>query len=115
MDSSIMTIFYSLISLLSPLLIFIASCYYISKKRSADAVLLIIGSGMSLLLSITYNVLMPYLMSAGNLPASEVTQYYKILGVAGFIGGIFFAVGLFMLIYNTVNSNKIVANQFPLH
>lgn len=113
MDNSITSIIFSLVSLVSPLFVFIASCYYLAKQGKADAVLLFIGSGVALLLNIFYNVLMPYLIRVGSMPVAEVTQYYTITGVIGFIAGVCFATGLFILIYNTVNKNKIVANQFP--
>jgi len=104
---------FSLVSLVSPLFVFIASCYYISKNAKVDAILLFIGSGVALLLNIFYGVVMPYLVRNNSMPVSEVTKYYTILGVVSFIAGICFATGLFLLIYNTVNRNKIADNQFP--
>lgn len=114
MDTSVTSIINILVSLISPLLIFIAVCYYISKSKKADALLLFTGSGISLVLNVVYLVIMPYFIRANYMPVSEVTQYYSILGIVGIIGGILFATGLFILIYNTVNTKKIVAQQFPL-
>ncbi|MDN3587689.1 hypothetical protein QWY86_13485 [Pedobacter aquatilis] len=113
MDSSITSIFFSLVSLISPLFVFIASCYYISKNTKVDAILLFIGSGVALILNIFYSVVMPYLVQNSGMPVSEVTQYYTALGVVSFIAGLCFATGLFLLIYNTVKSNKTADNQFP--
>lgn len=113
MENSITPILFSLVSLISPLFIFIASCYYLIKQGKADAVLLFIGSGVGLLLNIFYSVLMPYLIRVGSMPVSEAARYYTFTGVISFIAGVCFATGLFILIYNTVNANKITANQFP--
>ena len=113
MDNSITSMLFSLVSLISPLFVFIASCYYISKNAKVDAILLFIGSGVALLLNIFYSVVMPYLVQNNGMPVSEVTRYYSLLGVVSFIAGICFATGLFLLIYNTVNANKTTNNQFP--
>lgn len=110
MDFSIL---YSLVSIIAPLLIFIAACYYISKKRSTDAILLFLGASIALVLNIIYEIIMPYLVRVNSLAVTEVTKYYTVLGIIGFIGGLLFAAGLFLLIYNTVNANKFIANQFP--
>ncbi|WP_316737916.1 hypothetical protein [Pedobacter aquatilis] len=115
MDSSITSIFFSLISLISPLFVFIASCYYISKNVKVDAILLFIGSGVALLLNVFYSVVMPYLVQNSGMPVSEVTRYYTILGVISFIAGLCFATGLFLLIYNTVNKKNIAPHQFPIN
>jgi len=113
MDNSITSMLFSLVSLISTLFVFIASCYYISKNAKVDAILLCIGSGVALLLNIFYSVVMPYLVQNNGMPVSEVTRYYSILGVVSFIAGICFAAGLFLLIYNTVNANITTNNQFP--
>lgn len=113
MDNSITSMLFSLVSLISPLFVFIASCYYISKNAKIDAILLFIGSGVALLLNIFYSLVMPYIVQNNGVPVSEVTQYYSILGVVSFIAGLCFATGLFLLIYNTVNRNKTANNQFP--
>lgn len=106
---------FSLVSLISPLFVFIASCYYISKNTKIDAVLLFIGSGVALLLNIFYSVVMPYLVQNNAMPVSEVTRYYTVLGVVSFIAGLCFATGLFMLIYNTVNKKDMATHQFPIN
>lgn len=108
-----MTTLYSLVSIISPLILFIASCYYISKQVKADSILLLIGSGMSLLLSGFYRLVIPFFMQSRGLSVAETTSYYTIAGIIGFFAGICFAIGFFMLINNTVNGNKGFSNQFP--
>lgn len=108
-----MTTLYSLVSIISPLIVFIACIYYISKQVKADSILLLIGSGMSLLLTGFYTFIMPYFMQSRGLSITETTSYYTIAGIISFFSGICFAVGLFILINNTVNANKSFPNQFP--
>ncbi len=112
MNSPFLQLLFTLVSIISPLLVFIASCIYISKIARADAVFLCVGSGISLLLSGTYYWLMPYLMKNSSLSAPEVSFYYSVLGIIGFIGGVSFAIGLFMLINNMVNANKLLNGKF---
>ncbi|KQN38014.1 hypothetical protein ASE92_00780 [Pedobacter sp. Leaf41] len=113
MGDSVLTSLFSLVSIISPLIIFIACCYYISKQVKADSILLLIGSGLSLVLTGFYSLLMPYFMQSRNLSMTETTSYYTIAGVISFFSGICFAVGLFILISNTVNAKKSFPNQFP--
>lgn len=113
MDSSITSILFSLIALISPLVIFIASCYYFSKIVKADSVLLFVGAAIGLLISVFYNVIMPYLIQTQSMAVNVSTKYYTLTGIIGFIGGISFAIGLFMLIVNTINGNSFKTNHFP--
>lgn len=112
MDGSITGFLFTLISLISPLLVFIACCYYLSKQAKADAILLFIGSGITLLISCFYSFLMPYIIKNHNLPYAEVNYYYSVIGVIGLVGGICFGVGLFMLINNRLNANRMLNNKF---
>ncbi|WP_316795794.1 hypothetical protein [Pedobacter agri] len=113
MGDSIMTTLYSVGSIISPLIVFIACAYYVSKQVKADSILMLIGSGMSLLLTGFYSFLMPYFMQSRGLSVTETTSYYTIAGIISFFSGICFAVGLFILINNTVNANKSFPHQFP--
>jgi len=113
MGESILTSLIGFVSIISPLIIFIACCYYISKQVKADSILLLIGSGLSLVLTGFYSLLMPYLMRSGNFSMTQTTSYYTIGGVISFFSGMCFAVGLFILISNTVNEKKSFPNQFP--
>lgn len=74
---------------------------------------MLIGSGISILISVFYTVLMPYLMQSRNLSMTETSSYYSIAGIIGFFGGISFAAGLLILIYNTVNSLTNFPDSFP--
>lgn len=113
MEGSFMTTLFGLVSIIPPLIGFIVCCYYISKQVKADSILLIIGSGSSLLLTLFYQFMMPFFMQSRGLSITETSSYYTIAGVISFFAGICFAVGLFMLINNTLNANKDFSNQFP--
>jgi len=113
MGSSFTTTLFSFISIVPQIIGFIACCYYISKQVKADSILLIIGSGISLLLTIFYHFVMPYFTQDNGLSMVDVTSYYTIAGVIGFFAGICFSVGLFMLINNTLNANKNFPSKFP--
>ena len=108
-----MTVLYSLVSLVSPLIIFITCCYYISKQVKIDSILMLIGSAISILISVLYNIVMPFLMQSRNLSITETSSYYSIAGFIGFFGGISFAAGVLILVYNTVNSFKTFPDSFP--
>ncbi|MDJ1494695.1 hypothetical protein QNI19_17285 [Cytophagaceae bacterium DM2B3-1] len=85
-----------------PTLFQIGICiYYYSKNRSTDGILLIIGSGIHLLTSFMY-VAIPFIMQSNNLPVSNVSSIYQIVGGFNFIGTIAFLAGLFMLIQKMV-------------
>lgn len=112
MDSSILSTLTSLISIICPLVIFVACSYYLSKKVNIDSILLFIGSCSGLLLTGFYSVLMPFLMQNKNFAFADWKIYYTIGGIVGFIFGLCFAVGLFILVNKTVNANKKVSHQF---
>lgn len=100
MDNSISL--WSLISWISPLLLLLGSCYHLSKGVKSDAVLLVIGSALSLLVAIFLSVL-PGFVQRRAMPFTEVSTYYSIVGIIGFFGGICFAVGFFLLVSNSAN------------
>lgn len=112
MDGSIGGFIFSLINIISPLLLFITCGYYLFKQVKVDAILLFIGSGIGLLLTCFYSFLMPYLARVNYLPVGEVSTYYSIAGIIGFFGGICFAVGLFLLINKMINADKLLNGKF---
>lgn len=111
MDNSILPFLFALVPLISPLLVFIASCLYIIKIVKADAILLCVGSGITLLISGMY-ILMPHIAQNRAMPVGEVSFYYSILGAIGLLGGLCFAAGLFLLINNMLNANKPLREKF---
>ncbi|MFD2285385.1 hypothetical protein GJU39_04655 [Pedobacter petrophilus] len=112
MNGSMWQFLFTLVSIISPLLVFIACCLYINKIVRADSVLMCIGSGITLLLSVMYQFVMPYLIQDRAMPVGEVSFYYSVLGMISFSGGVCFAIGLFMLINNMVNANKLLNGKF---
>jgi hypothetical protein len=96
----------SLTNFIPPLLVFIASCYYLfNNTKTTDAVLLFIGSAISLLVTVSFTF-MPRFIQSRFMPLTEASQYYAIIGMIGFLGGICFAVGFFILVSNLVNAYK---------
>lgn len=112
MNDLFMSVLLSLFTAIPSILVFVACCYYIAKQSKIDAVLLFIGSGISLVLTLFFSI-MPALGGLGYISVTDMTKYYSILGVVNFISAGCFGVGLCILIYNTVNANKTYGNQFP--
>ena len=103
---NISTSLVSLTNFIPPLLVFIASCYYLfNGTKTADAILLFIGSGIGLLVTVSFTF-MPRFIQSRFMPYTEASQYYALIGMLGFLGGICFAVGFFILISNLVNTHK---------
>ena len=102
---NLITSLLSFTSLVSPLLVFVASCYYLSRGARVDSILLFIGSGIGLFVTAIFS-LAPYFMQSRNIPFAEASKYYSLAGIIGFIGGICFAVGFFVLISNMLNAYK---------
>jgi hypothetical protein len=104
MDSILMSL-WSFTSLVTPVLLFLASVYYLSKGAKADSILLFIGSGIGLLVHIFY-IWIPHFVESRAMPMTEASKFYATAGIVGFVGGLCFAGGFFVLINNTVNTYK---------
>ncbi|MBB4108974.1 MULTISPECIES: hypothetical protein [Pedobacter] len=109
MESIIVTII-SMVSIIAPCIILGACCYFLTKKATAEAILMTIGAGTGLIIHLFY-LLMPILTSYKNMPYSNISKYYTVIGVFNFISGLCFAIGFLILIINTVKKNKIVNDQ----
>jgi hypothetical protein len=103
MDNPLITLS-SVTALLTPLVLFLASCYYIAKRAKADSILLFIGSGIDLIAS-TFFVLIPFFAQSINIPFAEASNYYGIAGIISFLGGICFVTGFFILINDSVKAH----------
>ncbi len=111
--NSILSTLLSLVSIIAPCIVFGTCCYFLSKKTAVEATLMTIGSGIGLLVTLFYSVLMPWLISGQHLAYTEVTQYYSIIVIISFIASLCFAAGFLILVINTVKKNKIANDQFP--
>lgn len=111
--NSILSTLLSLVSIISPCIVFGTCCFLLAKKQAVEAILMTIGSGIGLLVTLFYSVLMPLLISGQHLAYTEVSRYYSVIGVISFIASMCFASGFFILVYNTVKKNKIIHDQFP--
>jgi uncharacterized paraquat-inducible protein A len=112
MDSIIATLL-SLVSIISPVIIFGTCCYFLVKKSDVEAILMTIGSGIGLLVTLFYSVLMPLLLRDQHLAYTEVSQYYSIVGIISFIASLCFAAGFLILVFNTVKKSTAFNDQFP--
>ncbi|MDQ0968288.1 flagellar biosynthesis component FlhA [Flavobacterium sp. W4I14] len=111
--NSILSTLVNLISIISPVIIFGTCCYFLTKKAAVEAVLMTIGSGIGLLTSLFYSVLMPFLINDRHFAYTEVSKYYTVIGIISFIASLCFAGGLLILIINTVKKNTTNYDQFP--
>lgn len=110
--NSIFATLMSMISIISPCIIFGTCCYLLSKKNTAEAVLMTIGSGIGLLTHVFY-ILVPYWISSRNMPYTDVSKYYTVTGIISFIASICFAAGFLILVTNILKKNNIIKDQFP--
>lgn len=112
MNSSIIDTLLGLVGVIAQLLIFIASVYFLIKRKGTEAVLLTLGSGFGLIWSIFYRVV-SYFISNGTITMEKMQFMYSI---AGFFSAIFyaiFAIGFFMLLFKLANQPKPDFSQFP--
>ena len=112
MNGSLFETLFSILRLVSPILIFIGSIYFLIKHKGVEAILLTVGSGLTLLMSIFYMVL-AYLASRNIIPFSSLTTTYTAADIFGFISYLIFAIGFFMLLLKLANPAKQVRPPFP--
>lgn len=110
--NSILTTLLGLTSVIAPCIVFGSSCYFLSKKKVVEAVLMTIGSGIGLFTHLLY-FLVPILAGSNNLAYTEISKYYTLIGFIGTVASLCFAVGLLLLIHNTVKKNNVFHDQFP--
>lgn len=111
--NSILHTLINLVSIISPVIIFGTCCYFLAKKSAVEAILMTIGSGIGLLATLFYSVLVPFLVNDRHLAYTEISQYYTVIGIISFIASLCFAAGFLILIINTVKKNKVIYDQFP--
>ena len=91
-----------------PQLVLLSACiYYLTKNVSADSILLFIGAIMGLIGTVFSVLVIPYLYKKNML--DSITGDMKVLaivGIIGFIAALAFAVGFFMLVYNSTQRSK---------
>ena len=89
------------------LFILVICCIYAFRKISIDGILLVIGSLISLLASLSFLVINPLLRhdSFGDSMSSYMLLI-NIIGIISNLGSIIFAVGLFLLILKAMKNLK---------
>lgn len=92
----------SFVRILPQLAIFIACIFYLSRKRTADAILLTIGSFIGTVVNIFYSIIWPFFLGEMNLNL----RIHSLISPVSFIGSIVFVTGFFMLIVNVVKAKE---------
>jgi len=85
------------------IVIVIAAFYYISKFKTTDAILILVGSLLQIILTLTNIVIIPIFL---NYSTSSLGAVFTVISGLSFIGGLCFAIGLFMLIYKIIKIAK---------
>ena len=93
-----------------PFLFLLISIFHITKKISAESVLLVTGSALSFITSLIL-IFLPYYIANRYMPMEEATVYYSANGVITFLGHFIFAVGFLMLVTASHKSRKLVQNN----
>jgi len=110
--NTILATLMSMVSVIAPCIVFGTCCYFLSKKKVVEAVLMTIGAGIGLFTHLLY-FLVPLLAGRSNVAYTEISKYYTIIGLIGTLASLCFAVGLLLLIHNTVKKNDVFHDQFP--
>lgn len=103
--SAVPQFFFNALSMLPQLLIVIACIYYISKKTTVDAILLTIGSFISLLLHGFNALLMPMLWTYDSGSFETRMLIIRVSSIMGFVAWALFGVGLLLLIIKQVKQS----------
>ncbi len=88
-----------------PALVTLGICgYYYIKSRTPDAILLLVGSGIHMLTSLMYAVVVPILTRTNNW--GRVNSIYTLLAIINFVGTVAFVIGLFLLIQKVLEQKE---------
>lgn len=110
--NSIFATMVTIVSIIAPCIVLGACCYFLSKKNVVEAILMTIGAALGLIIQILYLV-MPIVTSYKNMPYTDISKYYTVIGIFNLIASLCFAVGFLILIINTIKKNKVINDQFP--
>ena len=111
--NSVLSTLLSLVSIIPSVIIFGTCCYFLAKKPAVEAILMTIGSGIGLLATLFYSILVPFLVNDRHLAYTEISQYYTVIGIISFIASLCLAAGFLILIINTIKKNTVTHDQFP--
>ncbi len=82
-----------------PVLATLGIClFYLIRKGSVDSVLLSIGSGIHVLTSVLYAIILPFFVYNNHSGIGDMQWVYRLGSIAGFIGSVIFLIGLLLLI-----------------
>jgi hypothetical protein len=94
-----MNILFSLAGLLTEAVIFVVCVYYMSRTKSTDSRLLLIGSLAGLIVRVFY-LAIPYLTlyTTNSSDYQAMEKYYTFAGLFSFVGYLFYCIGFVLLI-----------------
>lgn len=88
-------------------LILAACIYFITKRVSAEGILLLTASFLEILFYTFEMLVLPYLYKNNTIPLTfGPTSLYNILSIVHFFIGLVFAIGFFMLIYQVIKKKN---------
>jgi hypothetical protein len=94
MNEIALIIIKSLIFLIPEVFIIITCFYYLSKKTSAEGILLLIGSLLAAILTIFQMMVLPFLFQKNIVAMSTgITLIYSITGIISFCSSLIFSIG----------------------
>ena len=96
----------NLLNIIPNVVILGACIYYTSRMKSTEGVLLVIGSITSLLSSGFYMIALPLLSGTDSSFYFDNMFLMTAIGGAATIGHVLFAIGLVMLVINTVKRSQ---------
>lgn len=106
MDSMLTVILSQLISTIPQIIILLASIYFYYHKKNLTGLLLMIGSGIGLLVTIFYIFYTIFIQVSFQLAEISQLLVTVIIPIISMLGGFTFCAGFAIFVYNTVNSNK---------
>jgi len=104
MNESLITIIQWVLFSVPQIIVVIACSMYVSKKSETDAVLMLIGSIIVVLVQ-GFQFIIPALSTSDILNYTEITTVYTIINILGYIGSTLFAIGLVLLIRKIIKPN----------
>lgn len=95
-----------LISTIPQIIILLTSIYFYYHKRNIISLLLMIGSGIGLLVTIFYIFYTIFIQVSFELAEISQLLVTVIIPIISMLGGFTFCTGFAILVYNTINTNK---------
>lgn len=107
MDDTLLNMLPNLLFIIPQIIILVACINYLGKNKSSHAVMLLVGTSINLLVTVTHTLVIPMLMNILNLDLySGTINVFTIITPISFIGSILFAIGLLQLIQEKIKMQQ---------